>query len=524
MAGMPWFCLIVFCAAFAATIVAVPWIISLAHLLGAIDSPDGFRKNHGGATPRMGGLAVAFGLLCALLALAAVAPSMLGELKGDLAHSGLATVAALLILLVIGIRDDQRGLSPMFKLAGQTLVAGLLYIDGFQIQRIFLFGYNLDFGIWALPATCFWFLGCINVWNLIDGMDGLASGVGAIVAVTLALAAGTLGNDAAACAAMALAGALLGFLIFNFHPARIFLGDTGSLLLGAVLGMIAIKGSLKSGMTIAILVPVLAMGLPIVDTLLAIVRRWLRHLPWNVADNGHLHHRLMKFGLNQRQASLFLYSFTVLLCVSSLASLGMQSDALATLFAVLGTLGLLTVFAIRRDDFAGFFEDFRRRLRHRRLEQRFARIVWETIQRLAHCGTPERLIAAAEAMAQQLCCDGFGLWYRRDGELMATRSWHATPTGAADHPDRQLLQLRFTLADWPGEQLTLEFSQREDQNVPLSVGGRFLCRFNRELLARIRQLLADDCTALGSTRTEVGDQAWKSARQDKQSPLRHSIG
>src|SRR5829696_4738178 len=273
MMFMPWFCLVLFCAAFATTVLTTPWVIALARRFGAVDAPDGFRKIGHGATPRMGGIAVAIGFAVALGFYHLGAPKLGGEPWTDLPMSHPATLAALALILIVGVIDDRVGMRASIKLLGQAIAAGLLFGGGFQIKKLFLFGLNIDLGWLSLAVTCFWFIGCMNVWNLIDGMDGLASGVGAIVAATLAIAAVAMLHLEVAYAAAAMSGALVGFLMFNFAPARIFLGDTGSLLLGAVLGMLAIRGSLKSSMTVAILIPVLAMGLPIIDTLLAIARR-----------------------------------------------------------------------------------------------------------------------------------------------------------------------------------------------------------------------------------------------------------
>jgi UDP-GlcNAc:undecaprenyl-phosphate GlcNAc-1-phosphate transferase len=349
----------------------------------------------------------------------------------------------------------------------------------------------------------------MNVWNLIDGMDGLASGVGAIVCATLAVAAATMGHLEVAYVGAGLAGALCGFLVFNFHPAKIFLGDTGSLLLGAMLGMLAIRGSLKSGMTVAILIPVLAMGLPIVDTLLAILRRWVRHLPWNSPDRGHLHHRLIAFGLSTRQASAFLYSFTILLCGAALSSVALQSDMLAVIFAILGTLGLGAVFAARRDERVNMLSDFRQRITIRRLEQRLARHAWEAIQRLTNATTLPRVESVVEDLAEKLACDHFRLRYQREGVLVLERrgapgepAVDVEPSSDSDLEERsslrQRVQLRFAVADWPGEELVLELQQRENDALPLALGGHFLQRLARELLFRCRQIHAEEVRENGS--------------------------
>ena len=192
----------------------------------------------------------------------------------------------------MGFIDDTRSLGPRTKLLGQALAVLTLYLGGIRIHSIDVLFMNIDLGFpsakfsllgfpveLALPSllvTLFWFLGCMNVWNLIDGMDGLASGVGLLVSGTLTLVAIHNGNFDVAVLAVALAGSLAGFLLYNWHPACIFLGDSGSLLIGLLIGVIGVEGSMEGPSAISILFPILAMGLPISDTAMAIFRRWVR--------------------------------------------------------------------------------------------------------------------------------------------------------------------------------------------------------------------------------------------------------
>src|SRR5205823_45482 len=178
-------------------------------------------------------------------------------------------------------------------------------------------------------ATMIWFLGCMNIWNLIDGMDGLASGVGVLVSGTLMLVAIWQGNIGSALLAAALAGSLAGFLLYNWHPAVIFLGDSGSMLIGLLIGVIGVQDRLKSPSAVAILVPILAMGLPISDTAMAIFRRWVRNLPLSSADRRHVHHLLIGLGLNPRQAVVLLYCFSGFLCGVVLLGVALRNEQLA---------------------------------------------------------------------------------------------------------------------------------------------------------------------------------------------------
>ena len=198
----------------------------------------------------------------------------------------------------------------------------------------------------------FWFLGCMNVWNLIDGMDGLASGVGLLVSGTLTLVAIHNQNVGVAIMAAALAGSLAGFLLYNWHPACIFLGDSGSLLIGLLIGVIGVQGSLKGPSAISILFPILAMGLPISDTAMAIFRRWVRNLPLSSADRRHVHHLLIGLGLNPRQAALLLYCFSGFLCGVVLLGVALRNELLALVLGLSGCLAFLLILTSRLDELA----------------------------------------------------------------------------------------------------------------------------------------------------------------------------
>ena len=250
--------LLIFALAFMGCILATPLVTRIAVWAGAIDRPDQFRRIHKGATPRLGGLGLAFGV-----ALAIVLFVQGGYLDG---WPGLAewwprqgsVLLAASIVLAIGVVDDTRNMGPRAKLLGQAIAVLVLYAGGIRIQSLDLLGLTIDLGspsfavplfgqsvevaVPCLVVTMLWFLGCMNVWNLIDGMDGLASGVGLLVSGTLTLVAVHNQNVGVAILAAALAGSLAGFLLYNWHPACIFLGDSGSLLIGLLIGVIGVAG------------------------------------------------------------------------------------------------------------------------------------------------------------------------------------------------------------------------------------------------------------------------------------------
>ena len=330
--------LMIFALAMMGCVLATPLVTQIATWVGAIDRPDQFRRIHEGAIPRLGGLGLALGIAAGTILPHFSGSSRLISLSlSDLHHEWVILIAAL-IILVVGFVDDTRSLGPRVKLLGQALAVLILYLGGIRIQTIDVLGANLDlsspsleFSLLGMPmnlalpslaVTMLWFLGCMNVWNLIDGMDGLASGVGLLVSGTLTLVAIHNENTEVAILAVALAGSLAGFLLYNWHPACIFLGDSGALLIGLLIGVIGVQGSMKGPSAISILFPILAMGLPISDTAMAIFRRWVRNLPLSAADRRHVHHLLIGLGLNPRQAALMLYCFSGFLCGAVLAGRG----------------------------------------------------------------------------------------------------------------------------------------------------------------------------------------------------------
>ncbi len=290
---------LVLIAAACGSALLTPFVRRLAVKYGAVDRP-GVRHNRGvhkKPLPRLGGLAI-------FAAFAVVAAIALG--LRDAGDRGIF-IGGLLIVLV-GVVDDFRPLSAKVKLLGQIAAAVVLVLSGVQIHEVTNpFGGWIFLGAWSIPLTILWVVTLINVVNFIDGLDGLAAGVSSIASVTLLLVALKQGQASDVIFAAALAGATLGFLPYNFNPARIIMGDSGAMFLGYALAAISVDGLLKSATTVGLVVPVLAMGLPLFDGFFAIARRYLNHRPVYEADRGHVHHRLLDLGLSQKQAVLVLY-------------------------------------------------------------------------------------------------------------------------------------------------------------------------------------------------------------------------
>ena len=309
----------------------------MAPKLGAVDLPSGRRVNKR-IIPRLGGIAIAAGFLAPLIALLFV-----DNVVADLFREDLFRVLGLVVggaaICALGALDDLKGVRARYKLYVQLAVACFAYWCGFQIDAVYLpFLGDLDMGIFGLPLTIFWIVGIINALNLIDGLDGLAGGV-ALSACVVNLVIGMVsGNLLATLLAAALAGALLGFLFFNFNPASIFMGDSGSMFLGYVLSVSALFG-FKGTTAVGLLVPILAMGVPILDTLTAIARRLVNKRSVFASDRHHFHHKLLDLGLTHRRAVLFLYAISCLFMLSAiLVYVGKDWVVGVTLFG--STLGI----------------------------------------------------------------------------------------------------------------------------------------------------------------------------------------
>src|SRR5579864_8626815 len=374
--------LLVIAVAFMGCVLSTPLVTKIAVWVGAIDRPDQFRRVHNGATPRMGGLGLAFGLIVSIGVVAAGGYLRVWPDFPDWWSRQWAVMLAALVVLGVGTVDDARGMRPRLKLLGQTAAVLVLYLGGIHIKSFTVlgmfidlghpsFGFNMmgshiEVGLPSLIATLFWLLGCMNIWNLIDGMDGLASGVGLLVSATLMLIAIHEENMGAAIMAAALAGSLAGFLLYNWHPAIIFLGDSGSMLVGLLVGVIGVQYSLKKSSAVSLLFPILAMGLPITDTAMAIFRRWVRNLPLTAADRRHVHHLLMGLGLDPRQAAVLLYCFSAGLCGVVLLGVAFDKEFLALVVGISGCLAFLLILTSRRDELASLRADFLARFERRK--------------------------------------------------------------------------------------------------------------------------------------------------------------
>jgi len=304
------------------------------------DAPEA-RKVHTRPIPRIGGIAIAVAFWLPLVSL-----YFYDNVIGSAYHARPEMILGLMIgsgfMILTGLWDDIRGMRASVKLGLQIIAALIAWFHGYQIAAIGNpFGaVPIELGLLALPVTLLWIVAIVNAINLMDGLDGLAGGIALISVLTLFVVGVLEGNVIVGLTTIALAGSLVGFLRHNFNPASIFMGDSGSLFLGYVLALTSISGSAKSSTVISLLIPMLALGLPLMDTLLAVVRRWIRGRPIFGADRGHIHHRLLDLGYSHKNAVLIIYGFCLLLGLGALALTYANSIQAA---AILGAFGMAAV-------------------------------------------------------------------------------------------------------------------------------------------------------------------------------------
>lgn len=297
-------------AAFIASILLTPLVKRLAFRIGAVDAPN-YRKVHARIMPRLGGLAI---FLAFLIGIAILYPFLINVLPWHTSeYSLLAIILGACIIVATGVIDDMREISAKAKMLGQLAAALIvIFVGGIQIDEVNLpFVGELDFGLLSIPLTILWIIGITNAINLIDGLDGLAAGVSTIALITLAVMAFIMGNMFVLAIAAILAAASIGFLFYNFHPAKIFMGDTGALFLGFMISVLALLG-FKNVTFVSLIIPIIILGVPISDTFFAIVRRVRMKKKWSDPDKSHLHHRLLDMGFTHRQTVLLIYGIAIM--------------------------------------------------------------------------------------------------------------------------------------------------------------------------------------------------------------------
>ena len=318
-----------FVVAFLTAFASTPWARELAHIIGAIDIPKDSRRMHKTPIPRLGGIAIFFGFLIAVICFVVLTPEIIGVVIGSM------------IIVVMGALDDRKPMKASVKLLIQIAAALIVALFGVRIEIftnpvLFLENDYLVLGQLSIPLTVIWIVAITNAVNLIDGLDGLAAGVASISSICMLTIALMVSESNIAILTACIAGACVGFLPYNFNPASIFMGDSGSNFLGFLLACISIEGLFKGYAVISFAVPLLLLALPIFDTTVAILRRIKNKKPVMAPDRGHLHHKLVDMGFSTKQAVMILYTITAVLGLSAIILTGF--GALRAIMLLAGAL------------------------------------------------------------------------------------------------------------------------------------------------------------------------------------------
>lgn len=450
-----------FLVAMVVAAVLTPIVRVIGLRLGAVAQPGG-RNVHRQSIPRLGGIAIALALFAPLVGLFVVDSTVaLGFRQGARLLVGLAIGA--IAMCVVGVIDDTRGLRAWYKLIAQVAAAVVAFAFGFRIDAVSLpFIGALSMGVFALPVTVLWIVGVTNAVNLIDGLDGLAAGVVFFAAVTN-FVVGYLGASVLVTVLMAsMMGALVGFLFYNFNPARIFMGDSGSYFLGFVLATSSLAGAAqKTSTAVSLLVPVIALGVPIFDTLFSMVRRFLERRPVFSPDRGHIHHRLLDLGLTHRRAVMILYGVSVVLTVAAIAvSVGRSWETGVALIAATAVL----VGLVRS---VGYFEYVLLRTRQKsRLHDRHTELLRRALPRFVRAvdeaESEQAVWTALRAAMESSSFEYFEVLSRTPSEECVHR-WPDDDNAAR----RALVSARFPIGRDDNARVTMRFGWRsESEDVP----------------------------------------------------------
>ena len=352
--------LITFIFALILSLALTPVAKKLGVRFGAIDVPDE-RKVHSKPIPRCGGMAIFLAFILTLVISALFMTEVSNKLMLDKKASFF--LFGSLIVFAVGLFDDFHRLGPRVKFFFQVIAASVAFYGGLRIESFSFFGLGFNFGIVSYVVTVFWFVLFINAINLIDGLDGLAAGIIFFASAVLVILSVFRGEYLIAMLFAALGGAVLGFLRYNFNPASIFMGDGGSYFLGYAIAGLSIMGSIKSQVGAAMLIPVLAMGIPLFDTILSPIRRFVRGRKMFHPDKGHVHHRLVGMGLTAKKAVWIIYAITFCLCIVAILVVNIRDEQAGLFLIVLGAgvvvfvrkLGYFEYFA--SDKLYGWFKD-----------------------------------------------------------------------------------------------------------------------------------------------------------------------
>jgi UDP-GlcNAc:undecaprenyl-phosphate GlcNAc-1-phosphate transferase len=400
---------LVFIAALLLSAVFTRLVRDCANRHGWAMPPASDRHIHTRPIPRLGGVAIFLTLWCIAL-LGHWVPEHFGMNELPLSQLTVKILGPATIIFLLGLIDDFRGISAYTKFSVQALAAVLLYCNGIGISQLTILAGHPHLGwLVGLPLTILWVLWITNAFNLIDGLDGLAAGSALLSTLVSCVVAIVGHNEVVLVLTLALAGAIGGFLRYNFNPASIFLGDCGSLLIGFLISAIAIAGSHKSPTMVAVAIPLVSLGLPILDVAFAVLRRFLSYKRLFAPDREHIHHKLLGRGISHRQTVLLLYGVSACFCLFSLLLLNPGGAALAAVLLVVGIGVLIGVQQLKYHEFLELG-----RAASRTLNQRHAIAngisVRRTADRLETCTNLQQLCQILRECLEPIGFDGFGLY------------------------------------------------------------------------------------------------------------------
>lgn len=469
--------LAVFLVSLAVSVLVTPWVRSIAVARGLIAPPASRRHLHSEPLPRLGGVAICLAFSTSLVALIPISKLTHTNFEG---RNLFGILLPALIIFLLGVYDDVRPLDAKSKIAVQSVAAILLYFSGFGIHYSgsFLGGFMAK--AISLSLTIFWVLLITNAFNLIDGLDGLAAG-SALLSAMAVFATSLFGhNDLAAVLAIALAGASLGFLPFNFYPASIFMGDSGSLFMGFLLSALALAGGHKATSMAGVAIPILIFGLPILDVTLAVVRRFLRGQSLFRGDADHIHHKLLKRGLSQSRAVLVLYAVTA--AFGSVSLILMHGERLLVPILLAVAIGVFAgVRQLHYAEFSRVSVAFPSASQHRQIvaDQRNIRRATESLR---SCADFRAICLVLQETLQPIGFDGIRLKNQGNGDLPASllhplqydsdgRLLYSWSVRKADGPPRCEYHLELVITSHPtlGHVSSFRMSPEEDFQLGLDI-------------------------------------------------------
>jgi UDP-GlcNAc:undecaprenyl-phosphate/decaprenyl-phosphate GlcNAc-1-phosphate transferase len=401
--------LLVFAAALFVSATLTRWVRDVAVARGWNSKPSSDRHVHKHPVPRLGGVAIFVTLWCMVL-LGHWIPGHFGMREYPIPSLSLKILGPASIIFVLGLVDDFVGLGATIKFAVQACAGVLLFFNGFGISQLSILSPGSQFGwLIGLPLTILWVLWITNAFNLIDGLDGLAAGSALFSTLVTCVVAMLFHNDGILFLTLVLAGAIAGFLRYNFNPASIFLGDCGSLLIGFLLSAIALAGSQKAPTVIAVAIPVVSLGLPILDVAVAVIRRFLSGRRLFDADREHIHHKLLGRGISHKRAVLMLYGVSACFGLLSLLLLNPNGTATGTVLVLVGIGVLLGVQQLRYPEFAELGRAANRTLNQRQVIVNDIRIR-RAAGALSTCTSLPQFCQIMRRCLEPIGFDGFGLY------------------------------------------------------------------------------------------------------------------